>query len=303
LRILRFDAVVELAKNIRASFKRTSGVAREAPRAPARREVSLRRSEKTSLVLPDARTMPDFVIIGAQKCGTTFLYNLLTQHPHVEPATKKEIHYFDHRSSKSPRWYHSHFPPRKEGLSTITGESTPYYLFHPHTARRMAQVVPEAQLITVLRNPADRAYSHYHQEVRRGHEPLTFEEAIEAEEGRLRGEVDRMLKDEHYVSFNHQNFSYLARGIYVDQLVEWSRFFGDEQQLVLKSEDLFDQTLDVLDSVLGFLGMPGWYPEVLEPCLKGSYAPMNPVTRRQLRDYFEPHNRRLYEYLGVDFGW
>jgi hypothetical protein len=167
----------------------------------------------------------------------------------------------------------------------------------------MAQVVPEAQLITVLRNPADRAYSHYHQEVRRGHEPLTFEEAIEAEEGRLRGEVDRMLKDEHYVSFNHQNFSYLARGIYVDQLVEWSRFFGDEQQLVLKSEDLFDQTLDVLDSVLGFLGMPGWYPEVLEPCLKGSYAPMNPVTRRQLRDYFEPHNRRLYEYLGVDFGW
>lgn len=303
--ILRFGAVVELARNIRASFNRESGLAREAPQAPARQEASVRRPEETSPVLPDAGTMPDFVIIGAQKCGTTFLYNLLARHPHVEPATKKEIHYFDHRSGKGPRWYRSHFPlpARKEGRRTITGESTPYYLFHPHAARRMARVVPEARLIAVLRNPADRAYSHYHQEASRGHEPLTFEEAIEAEEERLRGEVERMLEDEHYVSFNHQNFSYLSRGIYADQLMRWSEFFGDEQMLVLKSEDLFERTSDALESVLGFLGLPGWSPEALEPCLKGSYPPMNPSTRRRLRDYFEPHNRRLYEYLGVDFGW
>jgi hypothetical protein len=249
--------------------------------------------------------MPDFVIIGAQKCGTTFLYHLLGQHPHVRPAAKKEIHYFDHHFGKGIDWYRSHFPlpKRKKGRRSITGESSPYYLFHPHAARRMAQVVPEARLIALLRNPADRAYSHYQQELGRGHETLTFEEAIAAEETRLHGERDRMLEDEHYASFNHQNFSYLSRSIYVDQLAEWSRFFGRDQMLVLKSEDVFDRTAYALKPVLDFLGLPDWEPEASAPCLKGSYPPMDSTTRQRLRDYFEPHNRRLYEYLGVDFGW
>ena len=164
-------------------------------------------------------------------------------------------------------------------------------------------MVPRARLIVLLRNPVDRAYSHYHQEAGRGHEPLTFEEAIEAEEARLRGERDRMLEDEHYWSFNHQNFSYLSRGIYVDQLIEWSRFFSSDQILVLKSEDLFDQMPKALKTVLDFLDLPDWKPQASDLCLKGFYPPMNLTTRQQLRAYFEPHNRRLYEYLGVDFGW
>ena len=167
--------------------------------------------EQGAEATPDGRTtpratdesavgaLPDFFIIGAKKCGTTFLYHLLGQHPHVEAAKKKEIHYFDHHFSKGNDWYRSHFPPPtwKEGRRSITGESSPYYLFHPHAARRMAGVVPRARLIVLLRNPVDRAYSHYHQEAGRGHEPLTFEEAIEAEEARLRGERDRMLEHEH----------------------------------------------------------------------------------------------------------
>jgi hypothetical protein len=245
--------------------------------------------------------LPDFAIIGAQRCGTTFLYDLLTQHPQVEPATKKEVHYFDLHFSRGTGWYRSHFPPRKEGV--ITGEASPYYLFHPHAAGRMAKVVPRARLIMLLRDPVERAYSHYHHQVRRGDEPLGFEEAVEAEETRLRGERERILEDEHYRGFVYQHFSYLSRGIYVDQLVQWSRYFGGDQTLVLKSEDLFDRTPDALEPVLRFLGLPDWKPEDSRPCFQGSYPPMKPATRERLREYFEPHNRRLYEYLGVDLGW
>ena len=307
MQISRFGAVVNLARDIKAYINPRVGIiCCRAKRQPEQHGTPARKPEKTGPVPLKANTMPDFVIIGAQKCGTTFLYNLLGQHPHVALAAKKEIHYFDHHfSNKGRGWYRAHFPSPtwKDGRKSITGESSPYYLFHPHAARRLAQVVPEARLIVLLRNPVDRAYSHYHQEARRGYEPLTFEKAIEAEEARVRVERDKMLEDEHYASFNHQHFSYLSRGLYVDQLMEWSRFFEDEQMLVLKSEDLFGQASNALRSVLDFLGLPGYEPEATKPYLEGRYPPMDPATRRRLEDFFEPHNRRLYEYLGVDFGW
>jgi hypothetical protein len=258
---------------------------------------------------PQTGALPDFVIIGTQKGGTTFLYHLLTQHPLVEPAASKESHFFDLFFDEGVEWYRRFFPaPRwEDDRRTITGEASPYYLFHPYAAERMAKVVPKARLIALLRNPVDRAYSLYQQQVRKGHETLKFEDAIESEEARLRGERDRMLEDEHLASFEHQHFSYLSRGIYVDQLLRWSRFFDREQLLVLKSEDFFENPIETLQVVLEFLGLPGWKPEVsgLENKRNaGEYERgMNPSTRRRLEEYFEPHNRRLYDHLGVDLGW
>ncbi len=257
---------------------------------------------------PVPEALPDFAIIGAQKCGTTFLYNLLTQHPNVEGAFEKELHFFDRRFDRGIEWYRSQFPLPiwTEERKSITGEATPDYLIHPHAARRMAKVMPQARLIVLLRNPTDRAYSHYHHNMtRKGREPLKFEEALEAEEARLRGERDKILEDEHYDSFNHRHFSYLFKGIYVDQLLRWSRFFGQEQMLVLKSEDFYERTPETLKLVLDFLRLPDWQPDGASNISnKGHYKrEMNPATRRRLEDYFEPHNRRLYEYLGVDLGW
>jgi hypothetical protein len=258
----------------------------------------------------EAGALPDFLIIGAQKSGTTFLYNLLSKHPLVEPAAKKELHFFDHRFDFGVEWYRRCFPaPRWEGgRRTITGEASPYYLFHPRAAGRVAQVVPEARLIVLLRNPVDRAYSHHQQLVRKGGEPLGFEEAIEAEEERLRGERNRLLEDEHYASFEHQRLSYLSWGVYIDQLLRWTGFFDREQLLVLKSEDFFEKPKQTLKVVLQYLELPEWEPgeEVLEGGKRneGNYdQEMDPSTRRRLEEYFAPHNRRLYDFLGVDFGW
>jgi len=254
------------------------------------------------------RTLPDFIIIGAQKGGTTFLNRLLAQHPLIKPAFLKEVHYFDLNFSKRISWYRSNFPMRiGKNNGFITGEASPYYMFYPHSARRASEVVPNAKLISLLRNPIDRAYSHYQHQVLRvkgeGRETLSFEQAVEAEEGRLRGEVEKMLQEEHYLSPNYRNYSYLSRGIYVDQLSRWSKYFDKNQMLVLKSEDLFSDTTSVLRATSDFLEIPQWAPEAYSIPNKREYSGMSIATRQKLQDFFRPHNLRLYEYLGVDFGW
>jgi hypothetical protein len=235
-------------------------------------------------------TLPDFVIIGAAKGGTTFFYNLLTKHPHVEPAAYKEIHYFDLLFDEGAEAYRQCFPlPRwRDGRKTITGEATPGYLFHPHAPERMAEIVPQARLLALLRNPVDLFYSSYQHRVRKGQEDRSFEQTVRA-----------ALNNPHEVR--------LIMGIYVDHLLRWRRFFSAEQMLVLKSEDLFERPQDTLKLTLEFLDLPGWEPEALalqDKRNKGNYEQkIDPTIRRRLEDYFEPHNRRLYEFLGVDFGW
>ena len=271
-----------------------------------RLENELRAKEWRAAGKPEPEVLPDFLIIGAQKSGTNSLYDLLSQHPGVERAITKELNYFNLHFEKGIEWYRSQLPlPRRnEEQKLITGEATPDYLFYPDAARRAAQVVPQARLIVLLRNPVDRAYSHYHHQIRKGREPLGFEAAIEAEEERLRGERDKMQDDEHSKSFNYRHFSYLSRGVYVDQLLRWSEFYGQEQMLVLKSEDFFERAPEILKLILDFLHLSDWKPETWKIRNKGYYEQeINPATRRQLEEYFEPHNRRLYEYLGVDFGW
>ncbi len=246
----------------------------------------------SSLMADESETgaLPDFVIIGPGRSGTTFLYRLLSWHPLVEPAAKKELHFFDLLFEEGPEWYRRWFPaPKlKDGRWTITGEATPVYIFHPLVPQRMAKVIPQARLIALLRNPVDRTYSAYHHRVRKGRESRTFEEVVEAD-------------------LDDGSVGLLSRSIYVDHLVRWPEFFNNEQLLVLKSEDLFESPQQTLKVVLAFLGLPEWEPEASKLLgnkrNEGRYEEMDPATRRRLEEYFEPHNQRLYEFLGVDFGW
>src|SRR5215210_506392 len=199
------------------------GISRPKAPNPARRSLKTSRGEVGGDLKPGV--LPDFLILGTEKGGTSTLYWTLCQHPLIEPATKKEVHFFDSRKwfEKDVRWYRSQFPalPPGDGPKTVTGEASPYYLLHPHTPRRAFVTVPEAKLIALLRNPVDRAYSAYRHKVRRGQETLSFEEALEEEEERTVGELGKMLADETYRSRAYPLYSYQARGIYVDQLIRW----------------------------------------------------------------------------------
>lgn len=250
--------------------------------------------------------LPDFVVIGAQKSGTGRFYGLLTRHPNVKRAAVKEVHYFDNHFDEGIEWYRRCFPPPalKNGRKSITGEATPKYLFDPLVPERMAEVVPEARLIALLRNPVDRAYSHYHMAVRKGRESRSFEEAIEERQAWLLGGEDELSEHERRSGVDHRHpDEYLRRGFYVDQLLRWRGFFDDGQMLVIKAEDFFKHPWESLRLVQDFLGLPYRKPDLQPHSTEHSYEPMNPVTRRWLEDFFEPHNRRLYEHLGVDFGW
>lgn len=257
------------------------------------------------------RALPDFIVIGAQKSGTTALYDYLSQHPACVPALKKETHFFDVHHARGLGWYRAYFPLKRDmqrvsdahGTRAITGEATPYYLFHPHVRQRIHAVLPGVKLIVLLRNPVDRAYSHYQHQVQRGREPLAFEQAIDEEINRTARDRAAMQSDPHANPSRVRHYSYLARGVYADQLAQWLGYFPRERLFVASTEDLRADTAGVFGRVLEFLGLPpfdlGEYPLVF----KGSYGDMQPETRARLHAYFAPHNQRLYDLLACDLGW
>ena len=248
------------------------------------------------------RPLPDFLIIGAQKAGTTALYAYLRRHPDITGPSWKEVSFFDRHYARGEAWYRGNFPNalRARGL---VGEASPSYLFHPLAPERVAALVPAARLIVLVRNPVDRAFSHYQHEVALGREPLSFEDALAAEEDRLQGEDARLRADPRYFSSEWWSHTYKARGRYAEQLEHWLEVFPRKQLLVLPSEDLLGEPERAHAQVLEFLCAPphrlNTYPRVFER----QYEGMKPETRAKLADYFAEPNRRLYELLGRDLAW
>ena len=248
-----------------------------------------------------ARPLPDFLILGAQKAGTSALYAYLRWHPGITGPAWKEVSYFDRHYRRGVHWYRGHFPLRSG--DRLAGEASPGYLVHPLAPERVQATVPDAKLIALLRDPIDRALSHYHHEVALGREPLTFEEAIEAEPERTRGEEERLVREPGYFSHAWWDYTYLARGRYAEQLERWLAVFPPGQLLVVASDELAAEPGETYARVLAFLGAPphelGSYPRVYEQ----SYSEMRPDTRRRLAEHFAQPNRRLYELLGRDLDW
>lgn len=263
---------------------------------------------------------PDYLIIGAQRCGTTSLYSYLAQHPQIVPAEKKEVHFFDLNFHQGVDWYREKFPNIAKCVSQetatatreagnkyisgfISGEASPYYLFHPFVPQRVHQLFPEIKLIVLLRNPVERTISHYYHEVRLGWESLSFEDAIAQEDFRLKGESEKMFSNERYYSFNHQHYTYLSRGIYINQIATWMSLFPKEQFLIIKSEDFYTQPDLIFNEACEFLNLPSFQIPKYEKINAGDYLPVSETMQSQLKEYFQPYNQKLEEFLGRKFDW
>lgn len=262
------------------------------------------------------RVLPSFVIIGAMKAGTTSLYAYLYKHPLVHRARRKEVHYFDNNMERGLLWYRAHFPTRWEvlradlgararfGRGTLTGEASPYYLFHPHAAARASRVLPGARIIAMLRDPAERAYSHFQHNTRQGIESLSFEDAIKAEDERTSAEWARMVADPGYNSVKVQHFSYARRGEYWWQLERWLEEFARDRVLVIRSEPFFAEPRRDYERTLAFLGLPrAGDPPFLVHNDGGEYRAMAASTREALGARFKDANRRLGLLLGAPEWW
>jgi hypothetical protein len=257
------------------------------------------------------RGLPDFVILGAQRAGTTSLFRYLCQHPSVVGSSVKEVHYFDNNVPKGQAWYRSHFPTNafmrateaRSGSPVVTGEASPYYLFHPAVPRRIAEELPQARFIVLLRDPVDRLVSHHRHELELGFESEPLERALELEPRRLEGQEEFLLSDPAARSFAHQHHSYLARGRYAEQLERWFGEIERERFLIVISERFFADPAGTFHEVERFLGLPPTDSIRFRQHNAVSYAPIGKDLRRKLRGAYAPYDDSLQTLLGDDPGW
>jgi Sulfotransferase domain len=257
------------------------------------------------------RLRPNFLVIGAQKAGTSSLHEYLVDHPAVLSARVKEVQYFTKYYGRGEGWYRAQFPlalrgsrvRRRLGVPPAVGEATAACLFDPRAPERARAFDPELKLIAILRDPVERAHSHFQMELRWGRETGTFEEALAAEEAELPGVLELIREDPLSEPPDGFARSYVARGLYADQLERWLAHFERDQLLVLMSDELHGDPVGTMTEVTRFLGLPDW--EARAYPLRGvqEYASMAPETRARLRSRFEPHDRRLAELLGRDLPW
>ena len=275
------------------------------------RELMVRYGERTSAQRP----LPDFLVIGTKRGGTTSLWRYLVQHPLVPrlfPAwNTKTSHYFEENFGRGEAWYRSHFPTarqraaleRKHGGSAKVGEAAPLYMFHPLVPGRVADLIPQVRLVVLLRDPVERAYSHFKERRTEGREPLDFTAALAAEDGRTRGERERLIADPTYFSEPFDWWSYRARGRYLEHLEPWLELFGREQMLFVGSETFYRDPAASYARILDFIGLPPYELPAYDVFNDRPSRGMDDAVREELAAYYRPYNEALFSRLGMRFDW
>lgn len=268
------------------------------------RRVSSRFRELTA----SRRLLPQVLLIGAQKAGTTSLYNYLIQHPLVLPGTRKEVRYFNAGFEQGVDWYRSHFPLARArrfaagDSAPITIDASTGYLPDPNAPKRVAELLPDAKFIVLLRDPVERAWSHYRHSVRKGHESLEFGAALQAESSRLEPYY-RAVRAGTPPGREYSHYSYVKRGRYAEQLQRWFEVFAREQFLVMAAEELFAQPSRMTNEVLAFLDLSPLEHVEADAHNAGSGDAMPAAERAWLEAYFEPHNEQLSRLLDWAPAW
>jgi hypothetical protein len=235
-----------------------------------------------------------FLVAGAQKGGTTALHAYLSAHPSICMPRRKELHFFDDEKrfrGGKPRYaaYHRHFAPKAPGQ--ILGETTPIYMYWYRAPKRIWDYNPKMKLLIILRNPIERAHSHWNMERARGKEPLPFAEAVRSEAARCRKALP----------LQHRLYSYVDRGFYTEQLRRLWFWFPREQTLVLRNEALRTNPAETLDRVWEFLGVERRAPAQAREEHSTPYgAGLEESDWRRLRDTYEFEIRALERLLGWD---
>lgn len=257
------------------------------------------------------RLLPSFLMVGVSRCGTTSLFQTLLEHPQVRRAPlHKGVNFFDLNYYRGMRWYQSHFPvaeiARRQTVrhgGPVAFEASGYYLYHPFALERLARDLPRTKLVVMLRDPVERAFSAYKHEYARGFEHESFGKALELEDARLAGEIDRMREDIRYESLPHRHHSYRHRGHYAEQLERAFALFPPGQVHVINSETYFEQPAQEYLKLLTFLGLRRHEPTGFRQVNAEPGTSLPTQTRQMLEEYYAPHDERLVKLLGRPLSW
>ena len=256
--------------------------------------------------------LPDFLLIGASRSGSTSLYQGLVEHPNIHTAKTKEIQFFGTKYPRGINWYRYHFPSKFKKFSLkikkekfITGEGTTPSLDYPHVPKLVKKIIPNVKLILILRNPIDRAYSNYNAAVKNKKMTLSFEDAIKTEEARIKGIMEKMKEDANYISTKYSFNAMLNRGKYYFAIKRWMDVFPKNQFFIIKSEDFFENTKKVFGELHEFLDVPkfDFDSDIIYNERRRTISAMKSKTRDDLIEYFRPYNEKLYKLLDRDFDW
>ena len=255
------------------------------------------------------RVLPDFIIIGAMKSGTTSLYYNICQHQNVFEAAYDEIGFFDDNYELGLNWYRSMFPTifqkyisKLKHQKFLTGEDTPFYFWKEDAVNRINKILPNVKLIIILRNPIDRAYSNYTDRINQGKELNSFEEVIEREINLIKKNGEKNSKSNQIIDIIKEP-AYLAKGIYVNQLELWIKKFPLNQFHILSTEEMANNPNKTLQKVFEFLEIPKENIKTPQKRKKKKYSPMNTKTRESLIEFYKPYNEKLFEEINQRFGW
>lgn len=282
-----------------------------------RRVTSNRTRSKLAFALVSARRptarwrpLPNLLLVGSQRCGTSSLFKYLGAHPQCGASIRKEVRFFTEFYDRGVGWYRSHFPLMARGKDPsrhVFFEATPDYLLDPRVPRRATELMPDVKIIVLLRDPIKRAYSHYWHNRRLGTEPLSsFEEAVRREPERIGPWLANLdMQSDQPASKPFLRYSYLERGRYAKHLERWLDLVHDPARiLVLRSEDLFEDTDATFQKILRFLELPEWRPtEYRNFSYSGQrpvYPPMTSGCREWLAERFARDNERLRAILGTE---
>lgn len=262
------------------------------------------------------RQVPDVVVVGAQRSGTTTLFRMLAEHPELaRPTLSKGTGYFDDGYRRGPRWYAAHFPlrlPRRlpwsgrgpgRSAGVRTFECSGYYLFHPLAAERIARDLPDADVVVMLRDPVARAHSAHRHERARGFEDLDFPAALAAEEQRLLGEEDRLIADPTATSHEHRHHAYLGRSDYPRQLDRLVAALGPDRVHVVEAERLFADPVGEFDRLQQRLGLTRHRTSVVTAWNSRPGADLDPALEHRLRQHFRSDDDHLTHLLGHPPAW
>jgi len=255
------------------------------------------------------RVLPDYLIIGAAKCGTSSMYENIIKHPSIMPAFTKEIHFFTRNYSKGVSWYHQMFPThfskkyieKFKKSKFLTGEASPSYLSHGDVPERVFKLLPNVKLIAMLRNPVNRSFSRYQQQIRQKKDIVL--KKVE------RGNKFVAIPEEEFfnLEFLKKNpnafYKIMEESTYINGLERWKKFFPEKQLLIIKSEDFFSDPERIMKQVFEFLGVSNFKLKKYEKKRVGGYLPMKDQTKNFLVEYFKPYNKKLNEKFKLNFEW
>jgi hypothetical protein len=276
------------------------------------RKVALQGADVVGRATSGSRVLPELLICGGQRCGTTSMYKALVQQPTIfRPVWRKGVHYFDIGYDHGLDWYRAHFPleaqlnraAKKHGTRALSFESSPYYLFHPLAADRIAASLPNVSVIVLVRDPVERAYSAHAHEYARGFETLDFEAALAAENDRTAGEAERLRADPTYRSHAHRHQAYRSRGEYAPQLERLAGLFGRDRVKVVDSQRFFTTPESEFGDVMEWLDVAPRVDTSFERHNARPRTEMPASLRKELEEHFEPHDRALELWLGRTPSW